>query len=621
MKRLFALFPLCLVMNFVLAQTNIPSQLIDQNTTWTLAGSPYQVTGNVIFDGADLTIEPGVMVIFESDYGLTFRTNSHLLAAGTEADSITFTSTGATHGGRFVFEDVSNSSSVEGDTVYVAGTKFNYVKFDNLGTVGGYQSNTGNSNSYNGNFRGPVTLLFEHCTFSNLVSDSWNSERSYSYDLLSHINLSIYNHCDFKDLLIGWAMIGNRSASEVKFYNSNFQNITRKEYGSILIQNPRTTIVNCSFSNVQSRGMFVGFYAGPSDYLIIKNSRFQSLNFNEYFQTANVGTVTLEDNLFYDITAPKFVGISNNETSYTINNTTFEQMSIGGFLFDEIALDVKNSNFSLNEGQQIARASQNGGNPILTQDLSENYWIMGGNEVVDSVALHALSINLYNDALRNEAHFKPVLMSMSTEAPPISPTIRDKRYCIGDIIVFESHPVEGFEYRWYADQFGGDPISGDPVVDTQTEGSFTFYASNYHTVSGNESMRTAVNFEVSTEVAAPIVSDVDYCLNETAVSLDQAVLGSSDYLIWYEAATGEATYPGGAPTPGTDMSGSTDYYVSYQASSASCESARSKITVTVYETQDSGNSNLPCPVTNVPSQVFDQNTTWTLAGSPYQVTG
>lgn len=64
---------------------------ISENTTWTLANSPYIISGNVLVEnGASLTIEPGVEVRFDGDYYIQIE--GKLVAEGTEDNMITFTS-------------------------------------------------------------------------------------------------------------------------------------------------------------------------------------------------------------------------------------------------------------------------------------------------------------------------------------------------------------------------------------------------------------------------------------------------------------------------------------------------------------------------------------------------
>ena len=84
------LFTLSLLSGITLAQTNV-SGGIYTSETWTTAGSPYVVSGNlVLFEGVDLTVEPGVHVQFNP--GASLEVRGKLIAIGTETDSIYFTS-------------------------------------------------------------------------------------------------------------------------------------------------------------------------------------------------------------------------------------------------------------------------------------------------------------------------------------------------------------------------------------------------------------------------------------------------------------------------------------------------------------------------------------------------
>ncbi len=80
------------------SDTIINGGTITVNTTWTLAGSPYIVKGNVSVGGTEvptLTIEPGVVVKFDNNMEITIGKNSTsgaLYAVGTSSAPIIFTS-------------------------------------------------------------------------------------------------------------------------------------------------------------------------------------------------------------------------------------------------------------------------------------------------------------------------------------------------------------------------------------------------------------------------------------------------------------------------------------------------------------------------------------------------
>ncbi|MBX2998122.1 MAG: Ig-like domain-containing protein [Caldilineaceae bacterium] len=114
-------------------QTIIPGGSITANTTWTAAGSPYIVTGNLAIEpGVTLTIDPGVEVRF-GEVWLWVR--GHLQAEGTAGQLITFTSNAATPAtGDWLYIQVDGIASLRHCTVAYggrSGTHMLYLKTSN----------------------------------------------------------------------------------------------------------------------------------------------------------------------------------------------------------------------------------------------------------------------------------------------------------------------------------------------------------------------------------------------------------------------------------------------------------------------------------------------------------
>ena len=88
---LFLLTALATLVSPPSAGTVVPGQDLIGDTTWTLAGSPYYVVGDVnVSAGASLAIEPGVQVLFEGYHTLAVFGN--LTAVGTPSAPIRFAS-------------------------------------------------------------------------------------------------------------------------------------------------------------------------------------------------------------------------------------------------------------------------------------------------------------------------------------------------------------------------------------------------------------------------------------------------------------------------------------------------------------------------------------------------
>jgi len=92
------------------AFTNVPGGNVSGH--WTLAGSPYNIQGNVqVPDGATLIIDPGVTVAFQTSSTLRMKVNGCVLAIGTPSQPIYITASNHTTGfGGFRFDSLAASN-------------------------------------------------------------------------------------------------------------------------------------------------------------------------------------------------------------------------------------------------------------------------------------------------------------------------------------------------------------------------------------------------------------------------------------------------------------------------------------------------------------------------------
>lgn len=115
----------------VTVATNTVSGNITNNTIWTLANSPYIVTGTVqVLEGVKLTIEPGVIVKFNTNTGLNI--GGELIASGTVDSIITFTSNQSTpkagDWNGIKFFNTAVGANFDGNNNYINGSIVRYTK-------------------------------------------------------------------------------------------------------------------------------------------------------------------------------------------------------------------------------------------------------------------------------------------------------------------------------------------------------------------------------------------------------------------------------------------------------------------------------------------------------------
>jgi hypothetical protein len=200
----------CLLLSALPTATNLKAQSpvsggIYQNTTWTLSGSPYLVTGSiVVFPGKTLTIEPGVVVKVKADS--SFNTGNYryleirgkLIARGTASKPIVFTSTDTKPG--FYNWDGIRIKGSQGGTV-----DMDYFEL--------HQSFNG---LYNDISQPGFSYSFHNCLFS-----------SNNYALQLNADL-IYDSCTFTGNAVGQAaqyQYGSITAKHCLF-NKNFCSFT-----------------------------------------------------------------------------------------------------------------------------------------------------------------------------------------------------------------------------------------------------------------------------------------------------------------------------------------------------------------------------------------------------------
>ncbi len=116
--------------------TNV-SGIISNNTNWTVANSPYIVTGNLLVGfGTTLTIQSGVVVKFDST--TTLQIDGTLMALGTNGSPVLFTSNTSNHAGAWgyiYFSDLSTDAVFQNSIYggYVSGSILSYCTIELAG--------------------------------------------------------------------------------------------------------------------------------------------------------------------------------------------------------------------------------------------------------------------------------------------------------------------------------------------------------------------------------------------------------------------------------------------------------------------------------------------------------
>jgi hypothetical protein len=223
--------------------TIVPGDTITTNTTWTKSGSPYIITGTVIFEeNTTLLVEPGTVIHFDS--ACYIRIYGKLKMQGTVTDSIFVTSIKP----NLTIVDITHgfASGIElfGGTNTVDTTHIEYCNFSRASTA---LTNYGailniKKSSFKGCWRGIGSgspMQVDSCLFS---------ENRYGMTL-GHSETRIIRSVFENNTSFGiWALMGSGTYCADNIFNKNLTAVVRCDYViNNIFTNNGTAIETCHF--------------------------------------------------------------------------------------------------------------------------------------------------------------------------------------------------------------------------------------------------------------------------------------------------------------------------------------------------------------------------------------
>jgi hypothetical protein len=367
LKRTSLLILLFCISFFGNAQTNV-SGFINANTTWTLAGSPYIVVGNALLThGNTLTIDPGVVVKF--DTGRVLQIDGELIAIGTAANRITFTSNrtnpAAGDWGKIHFADTCIDAVFDTGGNYVSGSIMKYCNIKYGGRLGYGIIHLEHSAPY-----------FSHCRIENSAKsaiycfgNSYVIDSSFIGNCLDYgLYFAQYN-INLCGLVIRQdSIINNKGAI---FWEASYDTCAKKIIGNYFINNTsNTTIYSDAVKNLTiSENYFINNVASSNISFISGSNFFIDCNHFISNQTslgvisASAVSSSISHNIFENNSSSTGTSVLNiNLGAYLptyIKHNIFKNNSspngsccifIPNWNFNTVSLHVENNTFNNNSG-------------------------------------------------------------------------------------------------------------------------------------------------------------------------------------------------------------------------------------------------------------------------------
>jgi|GEM_PF-1540355 len=323
MKRVLILI-VCFFISLIIAIKSFAETPVSGNitidTNWTLSESPYIVTGSIqVYPGATLTIEPGVIVRFNTSTGLTI--GGQLIAIGNESNKILFTSNQQNPqkgDWKYIyFTDSSTDALVNEELNYVSGNIIKYcvIEYAETGITCGqctpYISNNIIRNNSNGGIYYYCAGDDAHGTLSNsgVISDNIIMNNSARYQ-----GAGIY--CNFAS--------GKGSPCQMHIIsNQIIANNAQEEGGGIYCaganMNIDNNIITCNSATISGGGIRCAVSGGSSsakNNIITNNSASQG------------GAISVSSNGFLRLSYCQISGNYSAEKGVISSNITLSYSNI-----------------------------------------------------------------------------------------------------------------------------------------------------------------------------------------------------------------------------------------------------------------------------------------------------
>lgn len=337
---------------------------IEEDTTWTKANSPYNITYNTtVAAGVTLTIDPGVIV--KVDDSLALLIDGTIIAEGTEAEPITFTNRGQENWKNIVVSALSSGTALDENYNYISGNIFNYVYLQN----GGKNSDRGTLEIYDQN------IFIDNSIITNSAK--------YGLYAIGDLNSSII----IQNSEVSYSMM-------YPIYLSSHDTIILTN-NDLIQNNSYYTYVNCdNISNVSDNNFidtglnFQGYHNST-----IYNNIFSGFNSSSrtLLETGNGMLCQINNNTFIDNIVKFLLDLADRNNYHHLSNNIIQRNTAHNYLISS------DTNYIYGNAHFFMQ-----GNSITNNTVLNNNALINIHGSSDASTTYSQIIN--NNILNNDSH-------------------------------------------------------------------------------------------------------------------------------------------------------------------------------------------------------------------------